>query len=89
MHAIQSLPQAVTRLTPVRTHSISGQRSRVLILIFLALKMMVKSGLDFISKFTEPLPRYLLTCQANSALMGRFLALGSSNSEGEFQNKKF
>ena len=33
---------------------------------------MLKSGLKFILKFTEPLQRYLLTCQANSALMGRF-----------------
>jgi hypothetical protein len=49
---------------------------------FLALKMTVISGLEFILKFTEPLQRYLLTCQANSALWADFLALGSSNSEG-------
>ena len=47
------------------------------------LKMMVKSGLEFfILKFYQPLQRYLLTCQANSAFLGRFFALGSSNSEG-------
>ena len=41
------------------------------------LKMMVKSGLEcFILKFTEPLQRYLLTCQANSAIMGRFFCTG-------------
>ena len=34
---------------------------------FFSLKMMVKSGLEFILKFTEPLQRYLLSCQANSA----------------------
>ena len=28
---------------------------------------MVKSGLEFILKLTEPLQRYLLICQANSA----------------------
>ena len=39
--------------------------------------MMVKSGLDFfILKFTEPLQRYLLTCQANLALLGRFFCTG-------------
>ena len=37
------------------------------------LKMMVESDLEFfILKFTEPLQRYLLTCQANSAFLGRF-----------------
>ena len=61
------------KLTPARTHSISGLKSRVL---KLALKMMVKSGLEFILKFTKPLQRYLLTCQANSALMGRFFGTG-------------
>ena len=36
----------------------------------------------FILKFTKPPQRYLLTCRANSAFLGRFFALGSSNSEG-------
>ena len=58
------------------THSISGLKSRVLKLTFLALMMMVKSGLEFILKFTEPLQRYLLTCQANQALLGRFFCTG-------------
>ena len=62
--------------TPSRTHSISGLKSQVLKLTFLALKMMVKSGLKFILKFIEPLQRYLLTCQANKALMGRFFGTG-------------
>ena len=36
---------------------------------------MVKNGPDlFILKFTEPLQRYLLTCQANSALMAGILS---------------
>jgi hypothetical protein len=43
---------------------------------FLALKIMVKSGLEFILKFTEPLQRYLLTCHTNSAQMGRFSGTG-------------
>ena len=44
---------------------------------FFGLKMLVKSGLDFfILKFTEPLQRYLLTCQANSAFLGRFFCTG-------------
>ena len=58
--------------TPAKTLSISGLKSRVLKLSSMSLKMMVKSGLEFILKFTEPLQRYLLTCQANSAFMGRF-----------------
>ena len=58
--------------TPARTHSITRLKSRVLKLTFLALKMMVKSGLEFILKFTEPLQRYLLTSQANSAFLDRF-----------------
>jgi hypothetical protein len=54
------------------------------------LKMIVKSGPEFfILKLNEPLQRYLLTCQANSAFHGRFVfALGSSNSEGAFFNLK-
>ena len=53
------------------------------------LKMMVKSGLEFfILKFTEPLQRYLLTCLANSAFLGRFCALGSSNSEEASRSSK-
>ena len=51
---------------------------------------MVKSGLEFILKFTEPLQGYLLTCQANSASLGRFLhwAAATLKGLGEFQNKK-
>ena len=62
--------------TPARTLSISGLKSRVLKLSFLSLKMMVKSGLEFILKFTEPLQRYLLSCQANSAILGRYFCTG-------------
>ena len=41
------------------------------------LKMMMKSGLEkIILKFHSGLQRYLLTCQANSALLGRFLCTG-------------
>ena len=67
---------AWSKTTPARTHSINGLKSRVLKLTFLALKMMVKSGLEFILKFTEPLQRYLLSCQADLALMGRFFGTG-------------
>ena len=63
-------------ITPVRTLSISGLNSRVMKLPFLSLKMMVKSGLEFILKFTEPLQRYLLSCQANSAIHGRYFSTG-------------
>ena len=51
--------------------------------------MMMKSGLEkIILKFHGGLQRYLLTCQANSALLADYFALGSSNSEGfvEFEN---
>ena len=37
---------------------------------------MVKSGLEFILKFTEPLQRYLLSCQANLAILGRYFCSG-------------
>ena len=41
------------------------------------LKMMVKIGLEFlILKFYQPLQRYLLTCQANSAVLGRSFCTG-------------
>ena len=46
-----------TQLTPARTLSISGLKSWVLKLSFLSLKMIVKSGLYFILKFTEPLQK--------------------------------
>ena len=61
---------------PARTLSISGLKPRVLKLSFLSLKMMVKSGLEFILKFTEYLQRYLLSCQANSAIQGRYFCTG-------------
>ena len=37
---------------------------------------MVKIGLEFILKLTEPLQRYLLSCQANSAILGRYFCTG-------------
>ena len=40
--------------TPVRTLSISGLKSRVMKRPFFSLKMMIKSGLEFILKLTEP-----------------------------------
>ena len=52
---------------------------------------MVKSGLEFILKFTETLQRYLLSCQANSAILGRYFlhwAAATLKGLGEFQNKK-
>jgi hypothetical protein len=55
--------------------------------------MMVKSGLEFfILKSYVPLQRYLLTCQANSAIMGRFVlhwAAATLKGHVGFQNKKF
>ena len=54
--------------------------------------MMVKSGLELILKLTEPLQRYLLSCQANSAILGRYfctwMAVAILKGLGEFQNKK-
>jgi hypothetical protein len=55
------------------------------------LKMMVKSGLDFFLKSYVPLQRYLLTCQANSAVLGRFFlhwAAATLKGHVGFQNKK-
>ena len=62
--------------TPARTLFISGLKSRVMKFPFLGLKMMVKSGLEFILKLTKPLQRYLLSCQANSAILGRYFCTG-------------
>ena len=45
-------------------------------IIIFELKMMVKSGLEFILKFTQPLQRYLLSCQANSAILCRYFCTG-------------
>ena len=63
-------------VTPARTLSIGGLKSRVLKLSFLSLKIMVKSGLEFILKLAEPLQRYLLSCQANSTILGRYFCTG-------------
>ena len=38
--------------------------------------MMIKSGHEFILKFTKPLQRYLLSCQANSAILGSYFCTG-------------
>ena len=62
--------------TPLRTLWISGIKSRVLKLTFFSLKMIVKSGLEFILKLTEPLQRYLLSCQAHLAVLGRYFCTG-------------
>ena len=51
--------------------------------------MMVKSGLEFfILKSYVPLQIYLLTCQVNSAFLGRCFALGKSK-KWLFQELKF
>ena len=56
---------SVCPATPARTHSISRLKSRVLKLTFLSLKMMVKSGLEFILKLTEPLQSCCCPVQKN------------------------
>ena len=87
---IFSILKSSQDFTPVRTHSISGLKSRVMKLSFLSLKMMVKSGLEFILKLTEPLQRYLLSCQANSAILGRHFCTGQQQlwrGSGDFKIK--
>ena len=74
--SIQNWKNTTRVLTPARTLFISGLKSRVMKLPFLSLKMMVKSSLEFILKLTEPLQRYLLSCQANSAILGRYFCTG-------------
>ena len=73
-------------LTPARTLSISGLKSRVLKLSFLNLKMMVKSGLEFILKLTEPLQscccpvqKYLPRMAELAWQLSRYLWRGSVN----------
>ena len=75
-HKILMVFQRSKQFTPARTLSINGLKSRVLKLSFLSLQMMVESGLEFILKLTEPLQRYLLSCQANSAILGRYFCTG-------------
>ena len=61
-------------------------------MIIFGLKMIVKSGLDFfILKLNEPLQRYLLIYQANSAFLSRFFlhwAVATLKELIPFQNKK-
>ena len=76
IESVYSRPSLFKGLTPLRTPEISGLKSRVLKLTFFSLKMIMKRGLEFILKLTKPLQRYLLTCQANSALLGRFFCTG-------------
>ena len=65
--------------TPARTLSISGVESRVLKLSFLSLKMMVKSGLEFIiHRAPSEIPAKLSGQFTHSDIF----ALGSSDSEG-------
>ena len=45
--------------TPARSHFISGLKSQVMKLPFLSLKMMVKSGLEFILKCKNWFKRHL------------------------------
>ena len=52
------------------------------------LKIMVKSGLFFILKSYVPLQRYLLTCQANSAFLGRFFCTGQQQLRRGMQDFK-
>ena len=74
------------RHTPVITLFISGLKSRVLKLSFLSLKMMVKSGLEFILKLTEPLQscccpvqKYLPRMAELAWQLSRYLWRGSVN----------
>ena len=73
-------------LTPARTLFISGLKSWVMKLPFLSLKMMVKSGLEFILKLTEPLQscccpvqKYLSRLAELAWQLSRYLWRGSVN----------
>ena len=83
------------RVTPARTHSISGLKFRVSKLTFSCLKMMVKSGLEFILKLTEPLQscccpvqksRAELAWQVKGQLISKWF-FGSSISSKKRTNK--
>ena len=88
---LQGLPRYSTfYCTPARTLFISGLKSQVLKLSFLSLKMMVKSGLEFILKLTQPLQSCCCPVQKfcpermnwSGRLEGTYL-----KGLGEFQNK--
>ena len=70
---------SIQQYTPARTLSISGQKSQVLKLTFLSLKMMVKSGLEF---FYFEIHRAPANLPGQFSLSGQIFALGNSNSEG-------
>ena len=69
----------ILKLTPHCRFLVPGNTQKILMEIWhhFWLKMMVKSGLEkIILKFNGGLQRYLLTCQANSAFLGRFFCTG-------------
>ena len=87
-HFVQQLYFKLYRIviTPARTLFISGLKSRVMKLPFLSLKMMVKSGLEFILKLTEPLQscccpvqKYLPRLAELAWQLSRYLWRGSVN----------
>ena len=64
---------------PHTTQNGQNKQSKMLTLetTIFGLKMLVKNGLEFsILKFYVPHQKYLLTCQANSAVLGRFFCTG-------------
>ena len=79
-------PERASEATPARTLFISGLKSRVMKLPFLSIKMMVKSGLEFILKLTEPLQscccpvqKYLPRLAELAWQLSRYLWRGSVN----------
>ena len=75
-------------LTPARTLSISGLKSRVLKFSFLSLKMMVKSGLEFILKLIpSEIPAKLPGQFSHSGQIFLPWAAATLKGPGRFQNK--
>ena len=83
--------QQSNQVTPARTHSISGLKSRVLKLTFLALKMMVKSGLEYyeIQQAPSEIPANLPGQFSPNGQIFWHWATATLKGLGEFQNKKF
>ena len=83
-----------SRCPPMRWHTTQNYQNKQTKISYLEtnifeLKMTVKSDLEFfILKFYQPLPKCLLTCQANSAFPFLHWAAATLKGPVEFQNKK-
>ena len=80
------------KLTPARTLSRSGLKSRVLKLPFFNLKLMIKNSLDFFFEIHQAPSEIAANLQGQFSPSGQIFlhwAAATLKGLGEFQNKKF